>query len=1202
MAFFKTSGTAIAFGSVVLIIISSMGATALSTWKETVTDFSNGQRVNLKIGPDGLSLEHIDKVNERWTLMSPGTPCSHAFPPSLSAYDPANKRLVLLTGDTSIDETWTYDFTSGNWDRRNCQMPRTYGKHSAMAYDVSHGVMVLFTANGTGETWTYDVGRNVWTNMSPPDPPSVFSRESMVYDTARGQMMLFGASTYSYSPANQTWAYSLSLNRWTKKNPASAPAGYYHALAYDNRTGMVLAFGRFGETVNDTETWTYDALSDVWTNITPTHSPSMRDYQTLAYDTATSEVVLFGGTRDFAYMGDTWAFNMDSHDWTERFPECRPSPRAFHSMAYNTDTFQTVIWGGAGDLPFNGTLWAYDGRLDNWTDLTSKEHPSCRALFSMAYDRAAGEVVLFGGYDVYSFAMGDTYAYNLSTNTWRNMRPARSPPIQRDCKMVYDDSSRRIVLFGGTPLSTWTYDLQNNTWSLEYNGISPKVSDGFAMAYDSARGTVVLVGRGEHDQFQTWTCKIGKENWTYMSTSGSPPAYTRAEMVYDAAAKEMVLFDGRNTWTYNQSTNAWKNRIPGNAAPSMTGFSMVYDGKNDLIILFGGRDDWYAVLDETWTYNQSSNLWMNVETVVVPPGRYTHSMVYADREMEVILFGGLKDEIHNPYLTGDTWALKLNGTRDIGVYTSLPFDTGGTAYFGGIGWSSRTAPDTSIKLRLRTATTVNDLTKSFFTGPDGTERTYYESSGQAINTAHNASRWVQYRAVLQSKDPSISPILKDVNINYNLLHTINITSPRGGFNWTGIHNITWSANDPDNDPISFDIFQESDSSSIMLASDLPAGTIHWSWNTDATPNDIYHIRITARDDNPSIPLAINATSGDFRIQHPPAQLNHPPHVSLVSPLNNTYLTINNPRLQWIGSDPDGDPLTYTVRYSDRPLYQGTVLTNITAVDHRDLSNLSDNKTYFWTVDASDGKSNSTDVPADIWSFTVKLPPGNIPVRFTGIPPTLAWVGKEYAYNITSVDEDGDIPFYSVITGPSNISLNLTTGKLRWTPTRSDIGDHLMILQVTDNRGSIDQQIFTVTVLDTIIPSPSAPRCTIGSPANGSRTVGTLQLRGTAVNGSLPLSAVFVRIDGGVWLKAVGRDNWVLAVDISKLPSGKHRAEARAFDGSLYSDTASVDFTVLKPEPGVTLGGDPLCIPAAIVAVTAAVSILLLLKKKKQGRN
>jgi len=659
-------------------------------------------------------------------------------------------------------------------------------------------------------------------------------------------------------------------------------------------------------------------------------------------------------------------------------------------------------------------------------------------------------------------------------------------------------------------VGTWTYDLVNNTWSFMYNEISPHVTRSFVMAYDSAHGTVVLVGRGEYNQYQTWTYKTGKANWTQMNTNGSTPVHTWAAMAYDTAAGEMVLFDGRCMWTYNQNSNSWKNRFPGNAAPAITGASMVYDSRNDQMVLFGGQDAGYAVLDETWKYNLSFNLWMNVETLAAPPGRYSHSMVYDDKEGEVILFGGLQDEIHDPYLKSDTWVLGLDGTVDWGAYTSAPFDTGGKAFFGALGWSSQTPQNTSVKLRLRTATTANDLMTSFFTGPDGTERTYYESNGQAVNGAHNGSRWVQYRAVLQSKQPPISPVLNSVTVNYNILQTLNITSPREGNNWTGIQNICWSANDMDNDSLSFDIFLESDSSSIALASGLPDGSRQWSWNTAASPSGIYRIRITARDDDPKIPLAVNATSGDFRIWHNAGPPNRLPHVTLVSPANNSFLPTNKVRLHWTGSDPDGDSLTYAVRYSDRPFSQGTILSNITAAAYLDLADLTDNRTYLWTVDASDGRSNGTDVPTEIWSFTV-------------------------------------------------------------------------------------------TVLDTPIPPPIAPRCTIDSPANGSKITGTLQLRGTAVNGSLPLSAVFIRIDGGNWSRAVGLENWILAVDIARLPAGRHRAEARAFDGSLYSGTASVDFAVFKPEPGVTTGGNPWCLPAIMVAAVAGVSVVILLKKKKWGR-
>jgi hypothetical protein len=292
-------------------------------------------------------------------------------------------------------------------------------------------------------------------------------------------------------------------------------------------------------------------------------------------------------------------------------------------------------------------------------------------------------------------------------------------------------------------------------------------------------------------------------------------------------------------------------------------------------------------------------------------------------------------------------------------------------------------------------------------------------------------------------------------------------------------------------------------------------------------------------------------------------------------------------------------LTFTVQYSDHPFSQAPTTNITTTSEFLDLTDLADNTTYYWTVEASDGKSNSTDIPTEIWSFTVRLPPANIPVRFTSTPNTTAWVGIEYTYDLTSIDEDGDIPIFSIVSAPPNMTLNSSTGKLLWTPTTSDIGNHTITIQISDGRGGFDNQTFTITVKDVSIQPSVPPKCTITYPTNGTTVKGTIKVLGTASNNSLPLSVVKIRIDNGTWVTAIGLDNWNFNLETTKLAKGIHRIEAKSFTANLSSETAIVDFTVNNPQPGVSSGGNPWCLPAVIVAAAAGMGALLFLIIKKR---
>jgi hypothetical protein len=77
--------------------------------------------------------------------------------------------------------------------------------------------------------------------------------------------------------------------------------------------------------------------------------------------------------------------------------------------------------------------------------------------------------------------------------------------------------------------------------------------------------------------------------------------------------------------------------------------------------------------------------------------------------------------------------------------------------------------NTTIKFQFRTAPNETALKKRNFIGPNGSSKNYYTTSGARLWSGHLGHRWVQYKVYFDTKDPSVSPVLKDVDIHYNLL-------------------------------------------------------------------------------------------------------------------------------------------------------------------------------------------------------------------------------------------------------------------------------------------------------------------------------------------------------------------------------------------------------------------------------------------------
>ncbi|HKZ49204.1 MAG TPA: kelch repeat-containing protein [Thermoplasmata archaeon] len=303
-------------------------------------------------------------------------------------------------------------------------------------------------------------------------------------------------------------------NEWTAMSPAPRPqARNGPAMAYDGESDRTVLFGgHLGSMIRSDETWVYDLEADNWTEMNPPLAPQPTAFVSMAYDSGSDQTVLFGG-----YAGvdrsETWAYDVEANTWVDRNPATRPSSRDGHGMAYDSESDRIVLFGGwnrAGYADSNET-WAYDYETNQWTNMNPPVAPPARHYVGMAYDAGSDLVVLFGGYVGGPIAtrLGDTWTYDLNTNTWAEVTPATSPSPRGEHNMAYDVQSDLVVLFG-VSAETWIYDTEANTWQRMTPASSPSARQAFGFAYDTQSDRVVLFGG--------WTLSpfvANAETWVY---------------------------------------------------------------------------------------------------------------------------------------------------------------------------------------------------------------------------------------------------------------------------------------------------------------------------------------------------------------------------------------------------------------------------------------------------------------------------------------------------------------------------------------------------------------------------------------------------------------------------------------------------------------------------------------------------------------
>jgi hypothetical protein len=221
---------------------------------------------------------------------------------------------------------------------------------------------------------------------------------------------LVAAAWVGVSPAAAT-----STPVWSQLSPGlSPPARDDASMAYDPATSQLVLFGGFGSGTGFlSDTWTWNGTT--WTQLSPAASPPGRDRASLAYDPATSLLVLFGGNGGSGRLGDTWTWNGTT--WTQLSPAASPPGRYNASLAYDPDSSQFVLFGGSGGSGNLADTWTWDGAT--WSQLSPAASPPARTDASMTYDPAASQFVLFGG----NGNLADTWTFSVTT-----VSPGPAPP------------------------------------------------------------------------------------------------------------------------------------------------------------------------------------------------------------------------------------------------------------------------------------------------------------------------------------------------------------------------------------------------------------------------------------------------------------------------------------------------------------------------------------------------------------------------------------------------------------------------------------------------------------------------------------------------------------------------------------------------------------------------------------------------------
>jgi hypothetical protein len=217
-----------------------------------------------------------------------------------------------------------------------------------------------------------------------------------------------------------------------------------------------------------------------------------------------------------------------------------------------------------------------------------------------------------------------------------------------------------------------------------------------------------------------------------------------------------------------------------------------------------------------------------------------------------------------------------------------------------------------------------------------------------------------------------------------------------------------------------------------------------------------------------ISVMISATDGDvtifsyFDINIIPKP---PSTVSLVSPENNEIVSLKSLKLNWAVDIEEDEKLTFDVYlskqldlikdFNEAALFaRGINETSLALID------LDIGAKYYWTVIPFNGivYGGCTD---GIFSFEINNPPTLLDISSQKI-----MVDKEFVLDVNANDmdpQDANNLVYSLSSEPSGMTIDASTGTIRWTPNMDQLGRHSVRIIVSDGADETSQK-FTIEVI------------------------------------------------------------------------------------------------------------------------------------------
>jgi Galactose oxidase, central domain len=359
-------------------------------------------------------------------------------------------------------------------------------------------------------------------------------------------------------------------------------------------------------------------------------------FDQVTYHTRSESLIYFTG-------GLTAVYNVQARRWEDLMPSQSPPPVVGGSLVYDPLHDEVVLFGGGhvaepspggGIIGYTGT-WVYRFGKNIWQQLPLKTQPPPRMNTRLACDTKNQVLVLFGG-DAQTHYLGDTWIFDLKTQSWRQSKALAGPQPRAGHFTVYDSETGWVMIGGGyneKDLSDmWAYNVASDSWQ----ALHGDVPTGFYVSADIApeKRLIVLVANTQKPG-DTMTCNIlypVRTTYGYRiepqtilreGVAGGPlrPVLKGETIVAEASDRSASRREAQKKRLEGLPINQWVHLASaGREAPARTWGSATFDSHRGQILYWGGGHCGYEGNDVD-AYDVDSNSWRRISRFAEYPER-----------------------------------------------------------------------------------------------------------------------------------------------------------------------------------------------------------------------------------------------------------------------------------------------------------------------------------------------------------------------------------------------------------------------------------------------------------------------------------------------------------------------------------------------------------------------------------------------------